>query len=132
MDNLPFIAVVDDDAIYRLAIKELLKSTGLVNHVLEFESGKPILNYLRQVKTPTEIPDIILLDINMPEMNGWDFLDAYEKIQDTLSKKAKIYIVSSSSNDQDILKARTYTCVTNYIVKPVRKSDLIKELELGG
>ena len=128
MNNLPFIAVVDDDPIYRLTIQKLLESTGVVGKILEFENGYPILRYLQDHLN--DLPDIILLDINMPGMGGWDFLNAYEKILSTLSKRPKIYIVSSSSNDQDIAKAKTYTCVTNYITKPIKKDNLIKQLNL--
>lgn len=129
MPTKPIIAVVDDDKIYRLTMERLLQSTNLVKTVLEFENGKFMLQYLQEYNNSQPFPDIILLDINMPIMDGWGFLKGYAKLLPTLKKKPKIYMVSSSSNEEDINKSKTYTFVIDYIVKPIRKDGLLKILK---
>lgn len=130
MSVLPIIAVVDDDAVYRRTVQRLLQSTELIENVLTFENGHFILDYLQNEENEQQLPDIILLDINMPQMNGWAFLDAYEKLKPKLSKSIRIYMVSSSSNKEDIDKTKTYTCVASYIFKPFSKKDLFQVLNL--
>ena len=67
MSLLPIIAVVDDDTIYRRTVQKLLQSTELIENVLVFENGYFILDYLQNKENEQQLPDIILLDINMPE-----------------------------------------------------------------
>ncbi len=130
MSLLPIIAVVDDDTIYRRTVQKLLQSTELIENVLVFENGYFILDYLQNKENEQQLPDIILLDINMPQMDGWAFLDAYEKLKSKLPKSIKIFMVSSSSSREDIDKAKAYTAVTSYISKPFSKKDLFQVLSL--
>ena len=130
MSLLPIIAVVDDDTVYRRTVQKLLQSTELIENVLAFENGYFVLDYLQNQKDAEQLPDIILLDINMPQMDGWAFLDAYDKLKPELSKDIRIYMVSSSSNKEDINKAKTYNSVASYISKPFSKKDLFQVLNL--
>jgi response regulator of citrate/malate metabolism len=69
---------------------------------------------------------MIFLDINMPKMNGWDFLDAYQQVED----KVKVYMLSSSINSKDIQKSETYEVVNGFICKPLvveKLSEILKE-----
>ncbi|HPH99576.1 MAG TPA: response regulator [Chitinophagaceae bacterium] len=130
MSLLPIIAVVDDDTVYRRTVQKLLQSTELIENVLAFENGYFVLDYLQNQKDAEQLPDIILLDINMPQMDGWAFLDAYDKLKPELSKDIRIYMVSSSSSKEDINKAKTYNSVASYISKPFSKKDLFQVLNL--
>ncbi len=130
MSLLPIIAVVDDDTVYRRTVQKLLQSTELIENVLAFENGYFVLDYLQNQKNAEQLPDIILLDINMPQMDGWAFLDAYDKLKPELSKDIRIYMVSSSSSKEDINKAKTYNSVASYISKPFSKKDLFQVLNL--
>jgi CheY-like chemotaxis protein len=70
---------------------------------------------------------MILLDLNMPFMDGWEFLTAFEAIRDSLSKSIVIYVVSSSIDERDALRARSYGDVQDYLEKPVT-TDRIRTL----
>jgi len=72
-------------------------------------------------KDPENLPDVIFLDINMPIMNGWEFLEEYEKIRNHFPKSMALYVVSSSVDDADIRRSRQYNSVTDYIVKPITR-----------
>ncbi|WP_316928100.1 response regulator [Gillisia marina] len=83
-----------------------------------FHNGEEALINLKSIiKAEEKLPDIILLDLNMPIMDGWQFLDEFTKIK--TEKKITIYIITSSVDPMDIEKAKEYNNVNNYIVKPI-------------
>lgn len=117
--------IVDDDEFYVFAIKKLMEIEQFAEKVLFFPDGKEALDYFSMALACTEqLPDVIFLDINMPVMNGWQFLDNFIKIKPRLSKKIKIYIISSSISEYDIKKAKTYTEISDYLIKPLTRADL--------
>jgi CheY-like chemotaxis protein len=82
-----------------------------------------------------ELPDIIFLDIDMPIMDGFQFMEEYVKIKPKLGKKITIYMVSSSVDPVDIERARKISEITDYIVKPITQNqltDIIQELDSNG
>jgi CheY-like chemotaxis protein len=92
-------------------------------------NGKYAIEQLSDIqrKDPNKLPDYILLDINMPIMNGWEFLDEYKRLNLDPLGKSKIYIISSSVFSNDINKARSYPLVKDFISKPLNV-EKIKEL----
>jgi len=116
------ICVVDDDFIYQFAVKKTIEATGLASEIITFSNGEEAINYLQEKKDDiASIPDIIFLDINMPIMDGWEFLEAYRPLEIILKKKITIYIVSSSTSDSDIEHSKKFSNVSGYIIKPVHK-----------
>lgn len=97
---------------------------------LIYKNGKEAFDdLLPKLWEDTNLPDVILLDLNMPIMDGWQFLDELVKIPN--AERIPIYIVSSSVDRRDIDKAKTYKIVNNYIIKPfsvAKIKDLIEEL----
>ena len=79
-----------------------------------------------QRKDPDKLPDYILLDINMPIMNGWEFLDEYKRLNIDPAGKSKIFIISSSVFSNDINKARSYPLVKDFISKPLNVDKIIE------
>jgi CheY-like chemotaxis protein len=120
--------VIDDDKIYHFLLKNLLKQNNINVNSTFFANGYDAIEFLSENNENQEIlPDIILLDVNMPIMNGWQFLEDYTKLKDALNKDPFIYMISSSNNEVDINKAREFTgIVKEYFLKPICKEDLDK------
>lgn len=115
------ICIVDDDKIYQFASSKLLQKYQADIEVLCFDHGKSAIEYLRDNrKNPDNLPDVILLDINMPVLDGWGFLELYAEFKDEIAKEIVIYIVSSSIDNRDIQKANEFPEVKTYLIKPLR------------
>ena len=81
------------------------------------------MDYFKQImETATDedkLPDIIFLDLNMPVMDGWEFLNEFIKIKNSLHKKITLYVVSSSIDPRDLERAKSFNLVTDYLIKPI-------------
>lgn len=123
MAPLKTVWIIDDDPISRFGLKKLAGMTNFCLNIFYFENGQEALNYLKYIIDSAELlPNVILLDLNMPIIDGWQFLDAIKTL--TLWEKIKICLVSSSIDRADHLKAKQYTCVSDFLVKPFNKFDL--------
>ena len=123
--------MIDDDNIYQYTAKVLLESTGMTGQIYAFYNGLDALNFLidNNHSNIELLPDIIFLDINMPVMNGWEFLEEYQKIYQTLAKSIVVYVVSSSVDTDDMLKSRSFSAVTDYLIKPVNRTKFMELIE---
>ncbi len=127
MKKIELACIVDDDSIYVFGLKKLIEIHNLCENLLVFQNGEAAMKYLKPVvNDPQSVPDVILLDINMPVMDGWAFLEEFTKIKPNLAKEVIIYMVSSSIHDNDIEKAKKYSEVSDYVVKPITIPDLNK------
>jgi CheY-like chemotaxis protein len=127
------VCLIDDDKIYQFTARKILESTGLARNILSFYNGSEAIGFLKEnaTKNTDQLPDVIFLDINMPIMNGWQFLEEFHKIIEFFKKHITIYVVSSSVDDCDIQKSKEFSEVTEYIVKPInriRYQQLIEKL----
>ncbi len=124
------VVCIDDDPIALLIIETILRRTSFTKDITAFNEAKQAISYLHHYKNlPFEkIPKIIFLDLNMPVMNGWDFLDAFQEDFPEWIGVIKILILSSSINPEDERKALEHACVTEYITKPA-SHDLMEELK---
>lgn len=129
--SLPIVelaCIIDDDGIYINLVKKIIETKKLCKNLLIFNDGKQSIDYfetLLQNLSVNNIPEIIFLDLNMPVMDGWEFLERFTKIKNRLGKKITLYVVSSSINPTDIDRAKSLEHVTDYLIKPIK----IKELE---
>ena len=125
------ICLIDDDRIYQFTAKRILESTGLSKEILVFQNGEEAVIYLQKnSKEEDRLPDIIFLDINMPVMDGWQFLEAFQEFSEELIKPVTIYMVSSSVDEYDIRKSKEYKLVSDYVIKPLNRErfeELIKQ-----
>ncbi|MBL0883973.1 MAG: response regulator [Chitinophagaceae bacterium] len=117
------VCLIDDDKIYQFTAKKMLEATGMAKDIRSFYDGSEAIAFFsgENSKDPENLPDVIFLDINMPIMNGWEFLEEYEKIKNYFPKSMALYVVSSSVDDADIRRSRQYDSVTDYIVKPITR-----------
>jgi CheY-like chemotaxis protein len=129
-DNKPVsILLVDDDEINNFISIKLIKKAVDNTSISACLNGRFAIEELVEIQKhdPSLLPDFILLDINMPIMNGWEFLDEYKRLNIDPQGKSKIYIISSSVFSNDINKAKSYPLVKNFISKPL-SVDKIKEM----
>jgi CheY-like chemotaxis protein len=126
MNNMPTACVIDDDQIYTYIVRRMMEQNNLAfGKTLYFENGKTALDYFTEnIDQPDLMPDLILLDLNMPVLDGWEFLDEYVKMLPRIDKKMSLYIVSSSIDDADHSRAKGIQTVSDFIVKPVNTSML--------
>tara|TARA_B100000378_G_C17831416_1_gene338177 strand:- start:134 stop:532 length:399 start_codon:yes stop_codon:yes gene_type:complete len=123
MKKIDTACIIDDDEIYIFAVKRLIQKNDFCNNVIVYNNGKDALKEIKNLISNNEnLPDVILLDINMPIMDGWQFLDEFTSIK--TEKEITIYMVSSSINPTDVERAKSYKRVSNYIVKPISDEDL--------
>jgi len=121
------IWVVDDDVIYQTIINKIIQKSGVFSSHFTFPNGNEALTSLKKIleDDDTALPDIILLDINMPVMDGWEFMEEIKKIKSDIRKDIHIYIVSSSIALEDKNKSATFSNIMGYIPKPISVNELI-------
>jgi CheY-like chemotaxis protein len=125
------LCVIDDDKIYVYGLRKLITLKQLCPNLLEFPDGKEALDFLTNPENANQLPDVIFLDIDMPVMDGWAFMENFAKIKLSLGKKITVYMVSSSINEDDIKRAKSISDVTDYVVKPVSHDKLIELFKLA-
>lgn len=118
MKQFDSVFIIDDDPIYVGALKHLIRYASFCNNFKIFENGQKALDELSEIfRLKSEKPDVILLDINMPVMDGWQFLDELSTYEE--SKDLIIYIVSSSNDPEDLKLAEMHGKSGFYINKPL-------------
>ncbi len=122
--KLDTVCIIDDDPICVYGTKILLNHNNFVSaNILIYEDGYEALNSLTSLlKSGQQLPDIILLDLNMPVMNGWEFLDKFQELD--FQKKPQVFIVSSHFGKAEIEKGRSYEMVRDFISKPLIAKNL--------
>ena len=124
------IGLADDDKVFQFITGKILKSLNVIDKLLQFQNGQELFYYLQENSNqPENLPDVIFLDIQMPFMDGWQFLKEYSKPEIKLSKEIDIYILSSSISLYDQQQSKSYYHIKDYLVKPVAKEVYIKILE---
>lgn len=127
--RLVSVLLVDDDEINNFISIKLIKKAFANTEIMACLNGKLAIDQLVEIQEndPEKLPDYILLDINMPVMNGWAFLDEFKRLELDVAGKCKIFIISSSVFSNDINKAKSYPLVKGFVSKPLN-IEKIKEL----
>ncbi len=119
------VCIIDDDDVYIFGVSKLIKSKGLCGNLMVFKNGLEAINHLKSIiNVPDLLPDVILLDINMPKMDGWQFAEEFNRLNSQSGKKVIIHIVSSSIDVRDESKAKNLAVISDYYFKPVTRDML--------
>ena len=118
--NTPLVMLVDDNDIDLFLNKKFLRVAGITDNTISFNSALEALNYLKHnANFPEKLPSIILLDIQMPIINGFQFLELFEEIPHQVRESVSIYMLSSTTDPIDIECALDNPNVVNLLCKPL-------------
>lgn len=115
--------IIDDDEVSLFLTSMLLESGSYVKQIESFENAETALKALEQ-EDQMAIPDVIFLDLNMPDLSGWEFLDILSQRENKYLKKCKVIILSSSVDNIEKEKAKTYKLVSAFLHKPLDEDEL--------
>jgi CheY-like chemotaxis protein len=114
------LVVIDDDPIDHFVMKHALRGTSYFDTTTYTIYGSLVLDYIEENKAkPEKLPDVILLDLNMPRFSGWEFLERLQEMSSGIRKNIKVHVLSSSLRPADKENAEKYPFVRSYMSKPL-------------
>ncbi|MFP2995491.1 response regulator [Spongiivirga sp. MCCC 1A20706] len=126
--------IIDDDNLYLKIVSRIIESKDLCKDIVIFKNGKEAIDHFSTLVDLPEnrrVPDVIFLDLNMPIMDGWEFLDEFLKIDEAVRQRITLYVVSSSIDPRDINRAKSFETVKDYLVKPLSLEALKKVFQFN-
>lgn len=125
------VLCVDDDAITLMLCKTTIRKAGFSEEIITAFNGEEALEYYEELaqKSQTEYPQIIFLDLNMPVIGGWDFLDEFMESYYEKFNSTKVVILSSSVDPRDKERAKNYPIVIDFFSKPISK-EMLRQIEI--
>ncbi len=121
------VMVIDDSGLDCFLAETMIKNCKFAEVVVIYKNPNEALKYLRSLgKEINQYPDVLFLDIQMPVMNGFDFLDGYLELDIELQQHCKIVISSSSIADEDQIRIKNYPVVKSFLPKPWQEEMLVK------
>ena len=119
------LVFIDDDPIDHFMMKHILRDKNYFDTTTYTIYGGLVLDYIEEHKSePEKLPDVIFLDLNMPQFSGWEFLERMERLQGEIDKDIKVYVISSSLRPADKQTPSKYSFVNKFISKPVDTSEI--------
>jgi len=126
MKKFDSVWVIDDDPVSNLICKEFLRRENFYHHLQDYidpcEGWAEIERLVKEDRK--KLPDVLFLDLNMPDMTGWEFIDRVETLPEIVQVRMKIVILTSSMNKHDLLKAKDNHLVKGFISKPISSGHL--------
>jgi len=122
--------LIDDDDIYAFLVKKTLGRMMPDLEVEVYTDGLQAITHLKAIRDKKHLlPDMIMLDLNMPVMDGWEFLDEYDPMRNSLGKENLLYVVSSSVTPHEIERSKNISSVIEFITKPISREKFTELLE---
>ena len=118
------VCIIDDDLVSQFATRYSIEQCGYPCNIITCDSSEECLETFNSLlEQDKEVPDIVLLDLVMGDMDGWDFLDKFSGISHW-PKTTAIYILSAFTNSKDRNKAKEHPLIQGYFDKPINRNDL--------
>ncbi len=130
---IPTVMCIDDDTMTLMLNKLMLRKNNFCDDVVSAENGKIAIEYFEEQMTRAEgdrkFPELVFLDLNMPEMNGWEFLDCFLQDFKEVIPELKIIVLSSTVDPEDQKRARKHPLVMEFVTKPLSlgRLDILKK-----
>ena len=119
------VMIIDDNTIDLYVASRMITKNNFGKKVLQYSAAAEALKYLQDNQDNfSELPQVIFVDIYMPVMSGFEFMEAYDKLSPALKKYCKAYIISSTIDNEDIVRSRIDNNVVSFQVKPITKEFL--------
>jgi CheY-like chemotaxis protein len=124
------VYLIDDDDIYVFLTKKTILRVMEEVDVEVFSDGLKAITHLKKIQNQPELlPDVIFLDLNMPVMDGWEFLEEYEELAPSFARTNELYIVSSSISPHEMERSKSINSVSEFIIKPLVKEKFLEILK---
>lgn len=125
------VMLIDDNEIDNLINQKMIEAANISEHIFMHSGAKSAIEFLKNIEKVGEdarhvLPEVIFLDIDMPLMDGFQFLDEFDKLTEATKEHCKIVMLTSSINPQDVNKSHKYSAVKQYINKPLTQKNLEK------
>jgi len=119
------VVLIDDNPIDHYIMRTMLYRNEACEQATYTFDGSMIIEYMEEHQTePKKLPDVIFLDLTMPDFSGWEFLEKFDKLKNILKKQIQLYVMTSSVRESDKERSIKYGCVNSFISKPLSRQML--------
>lgn len=126
INSLQSVLLIEDSTIDMFIHTKVLEQSGIADEIVCQPSARDALEYLKEASHHGFLPQLIFLDIRMPDMNGFEFLNECADLPNDIAQKMKVIMLSSSIDSSDIHMAKSYPQVIDFISKPLTKERVLE------